>query len=163
MILRYTHDTFLYPLTYNKQESSIIHQHAFEIPIPASLFLNSREPMDPTDFATLLAEHGDEFEHHENVSIEIPLPSDTSSIEQVLIKALNRVTATSGLVVVEVVPGAASLYGKSIQGVQIAGLLKYTLQVETEPKFATLSIDLKSTEEGLLEGLVHELSNIKME
>ncbi|CAO3677216.1 unnamed protein product [Rhizopus stolonifer] len=150
-------------LFYDIEESSIIHQHAFEIPIPASLFLNSREPMDPTDFATLLAEHGDEFEHHENVSIEIPLPSDTSSIEQVLIKALNRVTATSGLVVVEVVPGAASLYGKSIQGVQIAGLLKYTLQVEAEPKFATLSIDLKSTEEGLLEGLVHELSNIKME
>ncbi|KAG1467160.1 hypothetical protein G6F56_004568 [Rhizopus delemar] len=147
-------------LFYDIEESSIIHQHAFEIPIPASLFLNSREPMDPTDFATLLAEHGDEFEHHENVSIEIPLPSDTSSIEQVLIKALNRVTATSGLVVVEVVPGAASLYGKSIQGVQIAGLLKYTLQVETEPKFATLSIDLKSTEEGLLEGLVHELCKL---
>lgn len=119
--------------------------------------------MDPIHFATLLSEHGDEFEHHENASIEVPLPSETSSIEGILIKALNKVTTTSGLNVVEVVPGAASLYGKTAQGAQVAGLLKYTLQVDSEPKLAILSIDLKSTDEGLLEGLIHEISCIKID
>ncbi|ORE22376.1 hypothetical protein BCV71DRAFT_193160 [Rhizopus microsporus] len=150
-------------LFYDVEESSTINQSPFEIPIPASLFLNNKQPMDPVHFATLLAEHGDEFEHHENASIEVPLPSETSSIESILIKALNKVTTTSGLNVVEVVPGAASLYGKTVQGAQVAGLLKYTLQVDSEPKLAILSIDLKSTDEGLLEGLIHEISCIKID
>lgn len=117
--------------------------------------------MDPAEFATLLSEHGDDFEFHGNVSLEVPLSSD-DSIEQALINALETVTRTSGLLVVEVVPGAASLYGKSVHGVQVAGLLKYTLSMESEPKVATLSVDLKSTEEDLLNGLIYELTNLKL-
>lgn len=139
----------------------MVNQHAIEIPIPVSLFINDKEPMDPAEFATLLAEHGDDFEHHGNVAVDVPLSSD-ASIEDALINALETVTRTSGLLVVEVVPGAASLYGKSIQGVQVAGLLKYTLSMDTEPKVATLSVDLKSTEDDLLGGLIYELSNLKM-
>lgn len=138
-----------------------MNQNTLEIPIPVTLFLNDKQPMDPAEFATLLSEHGDDFLYHENVSLEVTLASD-DSIEQALINALETVTRTSGLLVVEVVPGAASLYGKSVQGVQIAGLLKYTLNMDSEPKFATLSIDLKSTEDDLLNGLIYELSNIKM-
>lgn len=117
--------------------------------------------MDPAEFATLLAEHGEQFEYHDSVELVVPLSSD-DSIEQALINALETVTRTSGLRVVEVVPGAASLYGKSMRGVQIAGLLKYTLSMDSDPKTATLSIDLKSTEDDLLEGLIDELSNLKM-
>lgn len=117
--------------------------------------------MDPAEFSMLLAEHGDDFEYHGNVSLEVILSSD-ASIEEALINALETVTRTSGLLVVEVVPGAASLYGKSVQGVQVAGLLKYTLSMETEPKVATLSIDLKSTDDDLMGGLIHELSTINL-
>lgn len=138
-----------------------MNQHSLEIAIPVSLFLNDKHSMDPAEFATLLSEHGDDFEYHGNVSLEVPLSSD-DSIEQALINALETVTRTSGLLVVEVVPGAASLYGKSVQGVQVAGLLKYTLSMESELKVATLSIDLKSTEDDLLSGLIYELSNLKL-
>ncbi|KAI7890592.1 adaptin N terminal region-domain-containing protein [Mucor mucedo] len=148
-------------LFYDVEGSSSINQHPIEIPIPASLFLNDKEPMDPAEFSTLLAEHGDDFEYHGNVSLEVTLSSD-ASIEEALINALETVTRTSGLLVVEVVPGAASLYGKSVNGVQVAGLLKYTLSMDTEPKVATLSIDLKSTDDDLLGGLIHELSTINL-
>ncbi|GAA5805666.1 adaptin N terminal region-domain-containing protein [Helicostylum pulchrum] len=148
-------------LFYDIEGSSAVNQSSLEIAIPVSLFLNDKRPMDPAEFATLLSEHGDDFEYHGNVSLEVPLSSD-DSIEQALINALETVTRTSGLLVVEVVPGAASLYGKSVQGVQVAGLLKYTLSMESEPKVATLSIDLKSTEDDLLNGLIYELSNLKL-
>jgi AP-3 complex subunit delta-1 len=139
--------------------SSALYQHAIEIPIPVSLFLLPGQPMDPATFATLLAEHGSEFEQHGHVEIEVPL-SSTGSI----IHAFEVVTRTSGLMVVEVIAGAASLYGKSIQGGQVAGLLKCNVDMEAEEnKPAIMSIDLKSTDDELLEGLVFELEKIQMQ
>ncbi|KAI8981412.1 adaptin N terminal region-domain-containing protein [Pilobolus umbonatus] len=142
--------------------SSALNQYTIEIPIPVAIFLDRRYAIDPSTFGNLLSEHGDEFEYHDNVSVEIPIPAD-ASIEKALINVLEAVTKTSGLSVVEVVPGAASLYGKSIQNVQIAGLLKYTLSMDTEPKIVTLSVDLKSTEEDLLSALTITLAALKLE
>lgn len=116
--------------------------------------------MDPNQFASLLAEHGGEFEYHGNVSVDVPLPSE-ASIQEAITNAFEVVTRTSGLMVVEVIAGAASLYGKS-SNAQVAGLLKCNLHMEEEPKYATLSIDLKSTDDELLDGLIHELSNVQM-
>jgi AP-3 complex subunit delta-1 len=113
--------------------------------------------MDPAEFASLLSEKSHEFEHSGNVTIELSL--DEEPVEEALIKALENVTSVSGLKVVEVVPGAASLYGKTVN-VQIAGLLKYTLEMENRK--ATLSIDLKSTDDEILDGLLEALeTNVK--
>lgn len=115
--------------------------------------------MDPTAFATLLAEHGNEFGYHGNVKVQIGLQEE-SSIQEAIINAFEIVTRTSGLMVVEVIAGAASLYGKSvIQGNQVAGLLKCNLDMED--KIATLTIDLKSTDDDLLHGIIHELESIQ--
>ncbi|CEP17621.1 hypothetical protein [Parasitella parasitica] len=145
-------------LFYDVEGSSAIHQHAIEIPIPVSLFL-VEAPMDPTAFATLLAEHGSEFAYHSNVQVQAAL-QESSSIQQAIIDAFEVVTRSSGLTVVEVIAGAASLYGKSIiQSNQVAGLLKCNLNMEN--KTATLTIDLKSTDEDLLDGIVYQLESIQ--
>ncbi|EPB87572.1 hypothetical protein HMPREF1544_05663 [Mucor circinelloides 1006PhL] len=144
-------------LFYDIEGSSVIQQHAIEIPIPVSLFLVDT-PMDPTSFATLLAEHGSEFEYHGNVQVQVALQEE-SSIQEAIINAFEIVTRTSGLMVVEVIAGAASLYGKSIQGSQVAGLLKCNLDMED--KMATLTIDLKSTDDDLLDGMIHQLESIQ--
>lgn len=119
--------------------------------------------MDPVTFATLLAENGSEFEHHGHVEIQVSLSA--TSFQESIIHTFEVVTRTSGLMVVEVIAGAASLYGKSIQGAQIAGLLKCNVDMDEEPadnKSATISIDLKSTDDELLEGLIFELEKIRM-
>ncbi|KAG2207779.1 hypothetical protein INT46_001970 [Mucor plumbeus] len=145
-------------LFYDVEGSSAIHQYSIEIPIPVSLFL-IETPMNPTSFATLLAEHGNEFEYHGNVKVQVGLQEE-SSIQEAIINAFEIVTRTSGLMVVEVIAGAASLYGKSIiQGNQIAGLLKCNLDMED--KIATLTIDLKSTDNDLLDGVIHQLETIQ--
>lgn len=111
--------------------------------------------MDPNQFETLLAEHGGEFEYHGNVSVNVPLPSE-ASIQEAITKAFELVTRASGLMVVEVITGAASLYGKS-SNAQVAGLLKCNLHMDEEAKYATLSINLKSTDQDLLDGLIHDI------
>lgn len=137
-----------------------MNQYAIEIPVRPSVFLiQNTAPIDPAQFAALLAEHGQEFDYHDNVSMEIPRTTADEAIDRTLIKALNIISSTTRLQVVEVVPGAASLYGKSVQGPQVAGLLKYELSADDdERKAATMTIDLKSTDDGFLEALVEQLS-----
>lgn len=116
--------------------------------------------MNPSTFATLLAEHGSEFEHHGHVEIQVPLIAST--YQESIIHAFEVVTRTSGLMVVEVIAGAASLYGKSVQGGKVAGLLKCNVGEEQEPESVIMSIDLKSTDDELLEGLMFELEKVQM-
>ncbi|KAI7902277.1 adaptin N terminal region-domain-containing protein [Cokeromyces recurvatus] len=153
-------------LFYNTEDVAELTQFTFEIPIPISLFLikyENDEMMNPNKFALLLAEHGQEFEHHDHISLKIELPSEElSSRQEALTNAFETITKKSGLMVVEVIAGAASLYGQSvIDGAQIAGLLKCNLSPENDENYATLTIDLKSTDNNLLEGLVEELSSIQ--
>ncbi|KAI8984777.1 adaptin N terminal region-domain-containing protein [Mycotypha africana] len=155
-------------LFYDVEDSSAIHQHSFEIPIPVTLFFitpsaysNGTEAMDPTAFATLLSEYGYEFEYHEHIDIPVPNPL-------ALQEAFEQVTRASGLLIVEVVAGAASLYGKTAQGAQVAGLLKFIVEADGdsieiyEQKKAILSMELKCTDQDLLEGLMDELKKIKL-
>ncbi|ORZ00266.1 adaptin N terminal region-domain-containing protein [Syncephalastrum racemosum] len=148
-------------LSYDIQDSAALNQVNLEIPVYPSVFMVHDEiQMDPTRFAELLAEHGQEFDYRDTVNVVIPITSDVA-IDQMLIKALGVVTTTTQLQVVEVVPGAASLYGKSVQNSQVAGLLKYDISVEDEAeKAATMIIDLKSTDDGLLEAFVEQLSSL---
>ncbi|KAG2224867.1 hypothetical protein INT45_008049 [Circinella minor] len=146
-------------LQYDIQDSSALNQIALEMNVQPSVFLIQDQPMDPTHFAALLAEHGQEFDYRDSVAIEIPISTETA-VDQMLIDALSTITSTTQLQVVEVVPGAASLYAKSIQGSQIAGLLKYDLT--SQEGRATITIDLKCTDDGFLEAFVDQLNSINV-
>lgn len=129
--------------------------------------------MDPSQFASLLAQHGEQFEYHENVLKPATKFQTDSDNEKILIELLTEVSKISGLQVVEIVPGAASLYGKTVHGVQIAGLLKYIVNTndngdeddddnvnDNESSSATISIDLKATDGLFLHDLVLELESL---
>ncbi|KAI9497642.1 adaptin N terminal region-domain-containing protein [Zychaea mexicana] len=146
-------------MQYDIQDSSALNQIPLEMIVRPSVFLIQDQAMDPTEFANLLAEHGQEFDYRDTVTIEIPIATD-AAVDQKLIDALSTITSTTRLQVVEVVPGAASLYAKSIQGSQIAGLLKYDLT--SQEGNATITIDLKCTDDGFLEAFVDQLKAIQL-
>ncbi|KAF7720863.1 AP-3 complex subunit delta-1 [Apophysomyces ossiformis] len=144
-------------LQYNVEGLHNLHQHAVELSIPAGLFLRKDIAIDPAEFAALLAEQGDKFEYRGAVTLPILLES-AISVEQALQSGLEKVVSASNLQVVEVVSSAASFYGQSVQGVQVAGLLKVALS-EENPTSAEVTIDLKCTDDDFLEALILELTS----
>ncbi|CAO3623045.1 unnamed protein product [Cunninghamella echinulata] len=158
-------------LYYTIEESSGGNQYhqPIEMIIPMNSFFLCDTIMDPSQFASLLAQYGDQFEYHENVLKSVTKFSADNDNESALIASLTEVSKVSGLCVVEVVPGAASLYGKTIHGVQIAGLLKYIPSNSTNnddeeeddgSSTATITVDLKSTDGPFLRELVLELGSL---
>ncbi|CAO3646218.1 unnamed protein product [Cunninghamella blakesleeana] len=156
-------------LYYNLEESSGGEQYhqPIELIIPMNSFFLCDTTMDPSQFASLLAQHGEQFEYHENVLKPVTKFQIDSDNEKLLVELLTEVSKTSGLQVVEVVPGAASLYGKTVNGVQIAGLLKYIVNTNDEDEdnvddssSASISIDLKATDGSFLHDLVLELESL---
>lgn len=132
-----------------------------QIPIRPSVFLVINQPgIDPSQFAALLENHGEQFDYRDTVQLQIPNTRDISS-DQTPIDLLADISRSVRLQVVEVVPGAASLYGKSVMDVQVAGLLKYTIL--SEDNVISITIDLKCTDDGFLEALVDEISSLKVD
>lgn len=131
------------------------------IPIRPSVFLVINQPgIGPSQFAALLENHGEQFDYRDTVQLQIPNTRDISS-DQTPIDLLGDISRSVRLQVVEVVPGAASLYGKSVTDVQVAGLLKYTIL--SEDNVIGITIDLKCTDDGFLEALVDEISSLKVD
>ncbi|KAI8373125.1 adaptin N terminal region-domain-containing protein [Radiomyces spectabilis] len=151
-------------LQYDVEGSYELHQHGLELRVPVSVFFLKSSTLDPASFASLLAEHGAEFEYQDSVTVQVPEDRD-ASVEQTLIRALASVSLTSGLHVVEVVPGAASLYAQSVNGAHVAGLLKYVLETEgdTPGLAATITVTLKSTDEEILKGIATLISSISVQ
>ncbi|KAG0187198.1 AP-3 complex subunit delta-1 [Apophysomyces sp. BC1034] len=146
-------------LQYDVEGSSTLHQYAVELSIPAGLFLRKDRKIDPAQFAALLAEHGEKFSYRGTAAIKVPITPDTP-VEQALLQGLKEVARRSNLQVVEVVPCAASFYGESVQGVQVAGLLKCVLPEGEDVTSADITVDLKSTDDDFLEALIHELTTV---
>ena len=134
-----------------------------QIPIRPSVFLIVNQPgIDPSQFAALLENHGEQFDYRDTVQLKIPNTKDISS-DQTPIELLGDISRGIRLQVVEVVPGAASLYGKSVTDVQVAGLLKYTITSAAEDNTIDITIDLKCTDDGFLEALIDEISCLENE
>ncbi|KAI7867159.1 adaptin N terminal region-domain-containing protein [Spinellus fusiger] len=148
-------------LQYDVENVSALHQYPFEIVFPVSLFIKEDDTVDPAQFGNLLAVHGDTFEHHDIIVVEIPRTSDVPT-DQSLLHILEAVVSISRLQVVEMVPGAASLYGHTVQNVKVVGLLKCVLSGEEAAHIATFTIELKCTDDAFLQGLVHELSSAEL-
>lgn len=132
------------------------------IPIRPSVFLVVNQPgIDPSQFAALLENHGEQFDYRDTAQLKIQNTKDIST-DQAPIELLGDISRSIRLQVVEVVPGAASLYGKSITDVQVAGLLKYTIPSATEDNTISVTIDLKCTDDGFLEALIDEISSLEV-
>ncbi|ORX47714.1 hypothetical protein DM01DRAFT_1338939 [Hesseltinella vesiculosa] len=131
----------------NDEEEAKQQRHGFELVLPLNILFLRHVTMDPTQFSSLLAEQGHAFEHHEQVKTVVPSTSEQA--------VLLDVTHRSGLHLVEVIPGAASLYGQTVQGHQVVGLMKYLIDDDQDTQ---VSIDLKSTDGSLLTDLTSVLA-----
>ncbi|KAL1915223.1 uncharacterized protein VTP21DRAFT_7499 [Calcarisporiella thermophila] len=137
--------------------------HPINIALPPTLFMLHVPPLEPAAFAQLLSEAGESFSFHRTIIFPVKTSPSFSSIEQALKGALEILPRCSRLRIVEIVPGAASLYGQNAFGVHIAGLVKYALQpsqgqnppadAESSSDTAMMRVDLRGGEEGVLQGL----------
>ncbi|KAJ8656449.1 hypothetical protein O0I10_007772 [Lichtheimia ornata] len=149
-------------LQYRAEDSSMVTTSDLHIPIRPSVFLVVNQPgIDPSQFAALLENHGEQFDYRDTAHLNIQNTKDTST-DQAPIELLGDISRSIRLQVVEVVPGAASLYGKSVTDVQVAGLLKYTIPSATEDNTISVTIDLKCTDDGFLEALIDEISSLEV-
>ncbi|KAI8068421.1 adaptin N terminal region-domain-containing protein [Gongronella butleri] len=123
-------------------------RHGFELPLPLNLFILRGVTMDPAQFGELLAEQGHAFEHHEQIKLTVPVTSESA----VLLDVSHR----AGLHIVEVIPGAASVYAQTVHGDQAVGLMKYLVDDEQDATIVTL--DLKATSQALLQDLGNQLT-----
>ncbi|RUS16254.1 hypothetical protein BC938DRAFT_476640, partial [Jimgerdemannia flammicorona] len=135
-------------------------QSTFEIPISVSTFMLPIPRLEPSAFASLLADSISDFSYQGNVSFLVRQSVDQST-QQALAAALEAITRATRTHIVEIVPGAASLYGRGWQGYQVAGLVKYVVVpvVEGEEGIqkTTMNVDLKCTDEDFMKGLVREV------
>jgi AP-3 complex subunit delta-1 len=128
----------------------------FELSIPVTTFMLAVPRIDPTTFSTLLAEHGSDFTNHQSTRFPLKhMPNLTT--EQSLTKALETISQVTWMQIVEIVPGAASIYGRSIQGYQFAGLVKYTIAEDGEGRETIMNMDLRGGDEDFCKGLIKEV------
>jgi AP-3 complex subunit delta-1 len=147
-----------YELQYNVADEPNIEEH-FNVQVPVASFMLEDAQLDPQGFAEMLSERGHEFSHHSSATVTFPIPNDKSK-EDVLTYGLETISRTTRLHVVEMVPGAASLYGKSVQGIEVAGLLKYSISGEEEHQTANMVLELKCTDDQFVEAMASLVSNL---
>jgi AP-3 complex subunit delta len=147
-----------YDLQYDFADESSTHLH-FNVEITVATFMLDNAQLDPNGFANMLSERGHEFSHQSSATLILPIPNDKPR-EDVLTNGLEVISTTTRLHIVEMVPGAASLYGKSVQGIEVAGLLKYSITGEEEDQFATMRLELKCTDHHFVEAMASKVSNL---
>lgn len=117
--------------------------------------------LEPSIFGSLLADSIADFSYQGAALFPIRQHPGQSA-EQALTTALETITHATRTHVVEIVPGAASLYGRSWQGYQVAGLVKYVVEAAGEgeeegAQQTTMNVVLKCTDEDFVRGLVREV------
>ncbi|KAK9762593.1 AP-3 complex subunit delta [Basidiobolus ranarum] len=140
---------------YAKQhEDETISRHSvdFECNIPLSVFMTPTEPISPEVFSNCLTNFED-FQYAATTSFIVKNGSTDEDFEN----ALNTITQKSGTHIVEHIPGASSIYGKAVQGFQIAGLVKLNRHTNEGME---LSLQLKSSNEQFISGLVNEIEKL---
>jgi AP-3 complex subunit delta-1 len=147
-------------MNYKLQYDSDATQHEeLNVEITVATFILENAQLDPAGFADMLSSRGHEFGHRSSATVILPIPND-KSVEEVLTQGLEMISRTTRLHVVEMVPGAASLYGKSVQGIEVAGLLKYTITGEEEDQSAAMRLELKCTDGDFADALAVKVSNM---
>jgi AP-3 complex subunit delta len=134
-------------------------EETFNIEVTVATFMLENAQLDPSGFANMLASRGHEFGHRSSATVILPIPND-KPVEEVLMQGLEMISRTTRLHVVEMVPGAASLYGKSVQGIEVAGLLKYSITGEEEDQSAAMRLEIKCTDGDFADALATKVSNM---
>ncbi|KAJ3283140.1 AP-3 complex subunit delta-1 [Borealophlyctis nickersoniae] len=126
------------------------------LPATINLLPASMIEIDPSSFANLLSDSTN-FPFSASTQFLVPPSSISDDTRMATILSL---AARSRLCVVEVVEGSASIFGKSRQGLYVAGLMKIRSKPRAGGKSgATMSVELKSGDRSLIEAIVEEIND----
>ncbi|CAG8595860.1 3010_t:CDS:10 [Gigaspora margarita] len=132
--------------------------------LPMAVFMLNIPKITPEEFKSCVTKTAD-FPFTGSTSIR--LNASINLIEQSFQNDVTRlISMATGTHIVEQVQGAITMYGKSVQGYQVAGLAKLTVEknimlVENEipgsAQNTSVRIELKCTDQAFVDGLIREI------
>lgn len=88
-------------------------------------------------------------------------PNDRTFEQMFQDESIRLTTIATGTHIVEVVSSAITIYGKSVQGYQVAGLAKFFIdELGNDNGKFNIKVELKCTDQAFLDGLVREIDNM---
>ncbi|CAG8666709.1 14615_t:CDS:10 [Cetraspora pellucida] len=132
--------------------------------LPMAVFMLNIPKMTPEEFKSCVSKTAD-FPFTGSTSIL--LNTSTNLIEQSFQNDVIRlIPMAMGTHIVEQIPGAITIYGRSVQGYQVAGLAKLTveknlvveeIEIPGSAQNTGVRIELKCTDQAFVDGLIREI------
>ncbi|CAG8705849.1 9200_t:CDS:10 [Dentiscutata erythropus] len=132
--------------------------------LPMAVFMLNMPKITPEEFKSCVSQTGDfPFTGSTSIRLNASINLVEHSFQNDVIRLISMATGTH---IVEQVPGAITIYGRSVQGYQVAGLAKLTVEknlmlVETEipgsVQNTSVRIELKCTDQAFVDGLIREI------
>ncbi|KAG0236903.1 AP-3 complex subunit delta [Actinomortierella wolfii] len=131
----------------------------FVFSVPPSTFMLPMARLTGAEFSKVLTEQLEVFSATGSVSVML-MGNGTNGQDEAFWSAVERITRDiTHTHVVEVVEGAASFFGRSWQGFQVAGLIK-AIKNADEDYAKRLDVEMKCTDQGFVDGLVQEIGAV---
>ncbi|KAF9153748.1 AP-3 complex subunit delta [Linnemannia schmuckeri] len=142
----------------NGHEESIEYNFA----VPPSSFMLAIPRLTGADFSKILTEQLEAFSATGSATVQ--LSSGTTGQDEVFWDAVEKITKeVTHTHVVEVVDGAASFFGQSWQGYQVAGLIKVNKGADTDGSGSkTIEVEMKCTDQTFVDGLAKEILDVEV-
>lgn len=132
----------------------------FNFAVPPSLFMLAIPRLTGADFSKVLTEQIEHFSATGSASIQLAV--GTTGQDEFFWAAVEKVTTEiTRTHVVEVVDGAASFFGQSWQGYQVAGLIK-VMKAQGDERSKTIEVEMKCTDQTFVDGLVQEIQDMEI-
>ncbi|KAG0055972.1 AP-3 complex subunit delta [Gryganskiella cystojenkinii] len=134
----------------------------FNFAVPPSTFMLAIPRLTGADFSKILTEQLDTFSATGSATVH--LTAGTTGQDEAFWDAVEKITKeVTHTHVVEVVDGAASFFGQSWQGYQVAGLIKVMKGAASEEEDGlskTIEVEMKCTDQTFIDGLAHEIQDM---
>ncbi len=141
------------------KEEATNHNIPIKFELPLSAFMLNIPKITPEQFKTIVSQSSN-FPFSGSTLIQLN-PTDRT-FEQTLQDELIRLTSiATGTHIVEETHSAITIYGKSVQGYQVAGLAKLFIeQLNNDDTKANIRVELKCTDQAFVDGLIREIDNM---
>ncbi|CAG8600370.1 6034_t:CDS:10, partial [Acaulospora colombiana] len=149
--------------TYTIQSDEVNTKH--DIPIrfelPLMVFMLNLPRISSEQYATLISQTDFPFTGSTIIHLNATIHSADQAFQNELIRLTSFATGTH---IVEQMPGAITIYGKSVQGYQVVGLAKLFVgrqqmidDDESINEKTSVKIELKCTDQAFVDGLIREI------
>ena len=155
---------YLFELRYfnDLEQYSYPEKLSMHIPVTVNLFSPTLNPCDPQLFTTLLSDSSN-FPYASSTQFSIGTEFSERTIDDIVMQFTSKIRFN----LVELVPGAASIYAKSIKNAHVAGLVKVRSKVArvngNVVNTRIVSFELKCGDKHLLDALIDEIGDLGLQ